>query len=95
MAAILGLLHLDLHVPQANSLKDKRRIIKSFKDRTAHRHNVSIAEIDGLDSIRRAGLAVAMVSNERRHIEQSLTHITTAASQHRDMLLIDATTEWL
>lgn len=95
MATILGLMHLHLHVAQANSLKDKRRIIKGFKDRVSHRFNASIAEVGGQDTHRRAEVAVAMVGNDRRHLESRLQQILNQAATHRDMILVDQTMEWL
>ena len=53
-------LHLELSIPDAFSLKDKRRVVKSLKDRIAHGQNVSVAEVGALDEHRRAILAVAM-----------------------------------
>jgi len=95
MTTTLGLVHLEFHVAQAASLKDKRRLVKGFRDRVASRFNVSIAEVDALDSRRRAVLAVAMVGNDRRYIEGALQRITNAAAGHRDMILTESQTEWL
>ena len=95
MATTLGLLHLEFHVTQAQSLKDKRRLVKSFKDRVAGRFNVSIAEVDALNERRRAVLAVAMVGRDKRYIEGALQQIANAAASHRDMILTDRETEWL
>jgi len=95
MATTVGLLHLEFHVAQAASLKDKRRSVKSFKDRVAHRFNVSIAEVGALDDRRRAVLAVAMVANDRRYVEGALQMIVNAASAHRDMILSASEMEWL
>lgn len=95
MATVLALLHLDLHVPQADSLKDKRRIVKSFKDRLTHRFRVSVAEVDGQDTHRRVTLAVAMVGSDREHVAGVLQSIETMAATHRDMILIERTLEWL
>jgi hypothetical protein len=95
MGTTLGLLHLELYVPQANSLKDKRRIVKGFKDRLAGRFNVSVAEVDGLDSHRRATLAVAMVSNDRRYVEGALQKILNLAEMHRDMVVAEQQIEWM
>lgn len=95
MSTTLGLLHLRLHVGQATSLKDKRRVVKGFKDRISHRHNVSIAEVDGLDNHRMAVLAVAMVGNGRRYVEGALQKIINTAASHRDMTLIDQEISWL
>ena len=60
----IGILRMELVVYEALSLKDKRRVIKSIKDRVRARFNVSVAEVDHLDSRQRATLAIAMVSNE-------------------------------
>ncbi len=87
MATTVGLLHLELVIGDAMSLKDKRRIVKSFKDRTRARHNVSIAEVEALDSCRRAVLAVAMVANDARYVEGALQQIVNAAQMHRGSYL--------
>ena len=95
MNTTLGLLHLEFHIFQAASLKDKRRLVKSFKDRMAGRFNVSIAEVGALDSRRRAVLAVAMVGNDHAYVAGALQRIVNAASGHRDMVLAASETEWL
>jgi len=63
----VGILQLELNIGDAMSLKDKRRIILSLKDRIAHGHNVSIAEVGALDEDRRSILGLAMVSNDKGH----------------------------
>jgi len=95
MATTVGLVHLDFSVAGAQSLKDKRRSVKSFKDRMAHRHNVSVAEVDALDRRERAVLAVAIVGNDRRYVEGVLQRVINAAGQHRDMVLLGSEIEWL
>ena len=95
MSTVLGLLHLKLNIAQADSLKDKRRVVKSFKDRLRNRHNVSVAEVDELDAHRWSVLAVAMVGNDRRYLEGALQDIVTAAGRHRDMILADWQVEWM
>ncbi len=89
------MLHLDVMIGDAKSLKDKRRVIKSFKDRLRTRHNVSVAEVDGMDSRRRAVLAVAMVSNDSRYLEGALQQIVNAAQVARGMVVVDSRVEWL
>ena len=95
MTTTVALLHLDLNVVQAQSLKDKRRALKSFKDRVRNGHNVSIAEVDALDNRQRAVLAVAMVGSDRRYMEGALQRIVNAAATHRDMILTHQDIEWL
>ena len=95
MSTVLGLLHLKLNIAQADSLKDKRRVVKGFKDRVRHGHNVSIAEVDMQDAHRWAVLAVAMVGSDRKYVEGALQSIVGAAERHRDMILADWEVEWL
>ena len=95
MATTAGLLHLEFHVAQAASLKDKRRVVKSFKDRLAHNHNVSVSEVDAQGDRRRAVLAVAMVGSDRRYLEGAMQRIINAAAGNRDMILVDSELEWL
>jgi uncharacterized protein YlxP (DUF503 family) len=72
---VVGVLQVDLSVPDAMSLKDKRRVIKSIKDRIAHHHNVSIAEVGALDEHRRSILGLAMVSNDKQYVEGALSKL--------------------
>lgn len=71
----VGVLQIDLHVPEALNLKDKRQVIKSLKDRLANGHNISIAEVGELDKHQRSVLAVVMVANEETYVESGLSKI--------------------
>ncbi len=68
----MGLLTLDLHLPEAQSLKDKRSVVKSLLDRMTDRFNISAAEVDMLDNRSQAVIAVAVVANDNRHISRVL-----------------------
>lgn len=72
---VVGVLQVEIVIPDAMSLKDKRRVVKSLKDRIAHGHNVSIAEVGALDLHRRAILGIAMVSNDARYVEGALSKL--------------------
>ena len=72
---IIGVLQLELSIGDAMSLKDKRRVVRSLKDRIAHGHNVSIAEVGALDEHRRAVIGMAMVSNDSRYVQGALSKI--------------------
>ena len=95
MATVVALLHLRLFVPGSQSLKDKRQVIKGFKDRLGRSGNVAVAEVDLLDDRRQAVLAVTMVSNDRRHLEGALQQVVNTASRQREMILVDHETQWL
>lgn len=85
----VGVLQLELSVPDAFSLKDKRRVIKSLKDRIAHGHNVSIAEVGALDEHRRAVLGIAMVANDSRYVEGGLSKLVDFVRAVPQVSLID------
>jgi len=68
----VGILQLELSIHDAMSLKDKRRVIKSLKDRLANGRNVSVAEVGALDEHRRSIIGVAMVSNDSRYVRGAL-----------------------
>lgn len=71
----IGVLQLELLIPDAMSLKDKGRAVKSLKDRIANGHNVSIAEVGALDEHRRSIIGIAMVSNDGRYVESQLSKL--------------------
>ena len=91
----MGLVHMELRIAEAVSLKDKRRAIRSFKDRLRNTWNVSVAEVDRLDNHRLAVLAVAMVSKDRRYLEGALQKIVNAAAGERELSLLDYEMELL
>lgn len=68
----VGICRLELYIPESRSLKDKRQVIKSLVDGLRSRFNVSVAEIDHLDSWGRAGVAMACVSNNHEFSVQVL-----------------------
>ena len=91
----VGVLQLELSITDAMSLKDKRRVILSLKDRIAHGHNVSIAEVGALDEHRRSVLGVAMVSNDARHVEGALSKLVDFVRAVPQVSLLDYQIELL
>ncbi len=85
----VGALRIDFAIYEARSLKDKRRVLKGFKDRLAARHNVSVAEVEHLDSRQRASVGIAMVSNDPVHLHSCLDKIVDFARQQRGLSLVD------
>jgi uncharacterized protein YlxP (DUF503 family) len=68
----IGILTLEIHLPEAHSLKDKRQVIRSLKDRLRHQFNVAVAELDHQDLWQRALIGVVSLSGDAAHLEQSL-----------------------
>lgn len=91
----IGIVQLELRVPQAQSLKDKRRVIRSLKDRIANTHNVSIAEVGALDEHRRSIIGIAMVANDKRFVESALSKLVDFVRMSADAVLDDYRIEML
>ena len=72
---IVGLLEVQLDVPGAQSLKDKRHVLKSLKDRIRKNFNVSVAEVDNQDVWQSAVLGVAIISTDKQYANQVLSQV--------------------
>ena len=92
---VVGVLQLEISIPDAMSLKDKRRVVLSLKDRISHGHNVSIAEVGALDEHRRSILGIAMVSNDRQYVEGGLSKLVDFVRMVPQVSLIDYQIELL
>jgi len=77
----IGLLTLEIHIPDAHSLKDKRQVLRSLKDRLRARFNVAVAELDHQDTWQRAQVGVVSLSNDAAHLDQSLRAVFDEAEQ--------------
>jgi uncharacterized protein YlxP (DUF503 family) len=77
----VGLLTLQLHIEHAHSLKEKRHVLRSLKDRLRKRFNVSVAEVDGQDTWQRSVVAVAMVSGDRQRVQDLLARVESEAER--------------
>lgn len=91
---VLGVLRVRLAIFSALSLKDKRRVVKSIKDRLAARHNVSVAEIDDLDHRQAATIGVAMISNDEGFVESCLTKILNEITANANASVVDSEIEF-
>ena len=75
---VIGTLQIRLVLRDARSLKDKRHVVKSIKDRLGNKFNVSIAEVDHQDEWQRATLGVAMVGTDTRYVNSVLSKLIDA-----------------
>ena len=73
---VVGVLRLELHVPTAQSLKDKRSVIKRIKDQLRGRFNVAVAEVDANETWQRATVGVSAVGDQRAYVEGLLVEVT-------------------
>ena len=92
---VVGVLTFRLAIFEALSLKDKRRVVKSVKDRLTARHNVSVAEIDDLDHRQAATIGVAMISNDSAFVQSALSRILDEVKADPRASLVESEIEFL
>jgi len=93
--ASIGVLTLELRLENSHSLKDKRHVVQSLKERLRHKFNVAVAEIDYQDLWQRAAIAAVTVSPDHVHAEKVLRSVEDEAAQLLGSELAEATVEWL
>ena len=86
---IIGSLRVRLLLRESRSLKDKRQVVQSIKDRLRNTFNVSVAEIEAQENRQIAILGIAMVSNEAHHLKVVLGQILEALRCHPVAELLD------
>jgi uncharacterized protein YlxP (DUF503 family) len=87
---VIGVCTLELSIPSATSLKDKRQVIKSVIARLRNQFNVSVAEVDLLDVRQGAIIAIVTVSNDRKYAHGLLTRTAHWVEETRlDCELVD------
>ena len=94
MAAI-GVLTLELRLVNAHSLKEKRHVVASLKERLRNKFNVAVAEIAYQDLWQRAVVAAVTVSSDHTHAEKVLRGVEEEAAALLGPELAEATVEWL
>ncbi len=89
----VGVMRLVLSLPGARSLKDRRQVVRSFKERVKGRLGVSIAEVAPLDRMQLAAFGVAVVSNDATVCEAMLGKVVAMADALADALVVDRAVE--
>src|SRR5579864_3136696 len=89
----VGVLKLTFHIPHARSLKEKRSVVRKFRDRVRARFDVSIAEVDAQDLHQKAVFGVAVVSGDAAKCDSVLEQVARAAELQEEAVLSDRATE--
>jgi len=89
----VGVMRLILQIPGAHSLKDKRQVVRSFRERVKSRVAVSIAEVGHLDKLQLATFGVAVVSGDAAVCEEILGRVTALAGALPNAILADRAVE--
>ena len=96
--ALVAVLTLELQIEAAQSLKDRRQVVRSLKDRLRTSFNVSVAELDGAELWNRATLGVVSISNSRDYLDGLMKNVEQAATRianNHGAEIVDAFVEYL
>jgi len=86
---------VELHLPDVDSLKGKRHVLKGLKERVRARFEVAVAEVDHLEAWQRATLAVACVSRDSRHANEVVSKAVDYIASQIEGHVIDVSVEIL
>ncbi len=86
---VVSILYFALELEHVGTLKEKRSVVKSLKDQLQHRFKLSVAEVDENDSLARATMAAAVVSNSKSHGETVLAKVLSFAEVHAQARMAD------
>jgi len=89
----VGVALFELHIPHAQSLKEKRMVVKSLRDKIRNRFEVSVAEVTMQDLHQRARLAASVVSGDGPSIEKVLSSIERFVESNEEAALVGWTQE--
>lgn len=92
---VVCIISIELFIPMAHSLKEKRKHIKSLKERLKNRFNASVSEVGFLDDWQRAVLGIAMIGNDRRYLEKQYSNIENYILEIRELELLKTDIEWI
>ncbi len=92
---IVGLCTVELFIPNGHSLKGKRQVLLSVKDRLREKFNVSVAEVGAQDLWQKAVLGIACVANDRAYVNQVLDQVLNLIGREPAMEVVRSQIEWL
>ena len=85
----VAVLLVNLYIPSSQSLKDKRMVLKSLKDRIRNKFNVSVAELDQDGKWQAATFGVSMIGNDQRYLDGCLQSLLTFIESHNGVEITD------
>jgi len=86
---VVGICKLALFLPDCQSLKDKRSILRRIKDRFFARFKIQIAEVEDQDLWQRAALGFSVVANDRRLVQSIIDKATDFVESNGSIQIID------
>ncbi len=93
--AHIAALGVSLHIPASQSLKEKRRVLKSLKDRIRSQFNISVSEIGEMDKWQKGILGMVMISNDRNYLSGSFESVLSLIERVSEIRIIAHKIEFL
>jgi len=91
---IIGVLRVEIRIPGVRSLKEKRKVVRSIKDKIKNKFNVSVAEVDYADKWQRSVIGISQIGNDAGYIEKNLNSIYQLMIGQYDIQVIDRLVEF-
>ena len=85
----IGVCTAYLLIPESQSLKDKRRVVKSLLAKLGNRFNIAVSEIGDLDTPKRSVIGIVSISNDSRHLNQMLSKVVEFIEKMNLAILVD------
>jgi uncharacterized protein YlxP (DUF503 family) len=92
---IVAVALFELHIPYAQSLKDKRMIVRSVRDKLRHHHDISVKEVALHDLHQRARMAASFIALDNAAADAAFEKIQTLVASNTDATIAGWTTEKL
>lgn len=92
---LVGTIQIELFLSEADSLKGKRFILQSLKKKLRNKFNISIAEIDYHDKWQRSHLGIALISSDRKYIDQVFSKVLNFIDRENRVEILDTFVEVL
>ena len=91
----IALVTVEIYIPFAHSLKDKRSVVRSLKEQLRTRFNASVSEFGYQDKWQRALIGVCMLSGNRKKLEKDMALVQQQCQELHNVEIIDISQEWL
>ena len=93
MPTVIALLSLEIHIPDAHSLKDKRMVVRRVKDRLRSNFNVSVAEVEHQELWQRSLISVVTVGSDEQSVQQTLNQALDDVERSTPECMVQGTIE--
>lgn len=91
----IGLMSVRIFIPQSQSLKDKRMVLKSIKDKIHNNFNVSVAELDSQDKWQVSTIGLSMIGNDQRYMDGCFQKILLFIGSYPEVEITDQEIEFI